>query len=462
MKRAFFETYGCQMNKLDTELAQQALSAAGFETTDDIRQADLIVLNTCSVRDHAEHRVVSRLGRLRPGGPLRKEGAVLALTGCMAQRQGEELFKTAPQLDIVAGTKEFVRLPELYAEVTERRQRLTAIDLGDEFAYARDPGFRSERHRAFVSIMRGCDLHCTYCIVPTTRGAEESRPLADIADEVRRLADDGVVEVTLLGQTVNSWGKQLPGSPDLADLLATLDQVRGLRRVRFITSHPNFFRDRFWERVRDLETFCPYVHVPLQHGADRVLKRMCRLYTLDEYRAMAAEMRAAVPGIALASDWIVGFPGETDADHAASLAAMRELDFRHSFVFKYSPRPDTPAERRMDDDVPQAVKDARCNELLALQKELSLAHNQAEVGRALEVLVDGPSKTNPERLSGRTRQHEIVIFDRPADTTDLAGRVVEVRIDAATPHSLYGSFAREVPAPARAEAPGAPRRLPTA
>jgi tRNA-2-methylthio-N6-dimethylallyladenosine synthase len=438
MKRAYVETYGCQMNKNDSELAEQVLSEAGFEKTDEVQDADLIVLNTCSVRDHAEHRVVSRLGRLKPGGPLRKDGAVLALIGCMGQREGEKLFEVAPHLDIVTGTKEFIRLPALYDQVKETSRRLAALDLSDEFEYARDPKFRTDRHKAFVTIMRGCDLHCTYCIVPTTRGAEQSRPLQDVVDEVRRLVDDGVVEVTLLGQTVNSWGKQLPGSPDLADLLAALDDLSGLLRTRFITSHPNFFRNGFWERVRGLRTFCPFIHVPAQSGSDRVLKRMARLYDTATYREMVAEARAAIPDVALASDWIVGFPGETDEDHAASRAFLREVGFTQSFVFKYSPRPGTPSERRLEDDVPEATKDVRCNELLDDQEAIAAAQSQLEVGRTLEVLVDGPSKTNELRLSGRTRRNKIVVFEGPAH---LAGRLVPVTIESGTTQTLYGRVA---------------------
>lgn len=437
---AYFETYGCQMNKLDSELAEQALAEAGFSATTEVSQADLVVLNTCSVRDHAEHRVLSRLGVLKPGGSQRKEGSVLALIGCMGQRQGEALFKAAPHLDIVAGTTDFVRLPELYAGVVKDRGHRTALDLSGEFEYARDPKFRSEHHRAFVSIMRGCDLHCTYCIVPTTRGPEVSVPLQTIVDEVSRLVDDGVQEVTLLGQTVNSWGKQFKGEPDLGDLLAQLDRIEGLRRTRFITSHPNFFQNRFWERVRDLRTFCPYVHVPLQHGSDRVLKRMARLYTVDKYRSMVDEAREAIPDVALASDWIVGFPTETEEEHQESLARMREFDFFHSYVFKYSPRPNTPSERRMTDDIPQEVKDRRCNELLDVQTELSQKHNDALVGRTLEVLVDGPSKKNPDRLSGRTRLNRAAHFPRP-EGRELTGKMVPVTITKVTAHSLHGELA---------------------
>jgi tRNA-2-methylthio-N6-dimethylallyladenosine synthase len=458
MKRAYVETYGCQMNKLDSELAEQALAEAGFERADDPAEADLVVLNTCSVRDHAEHRVVSRLGRLKPGSALRKPGSVLALIGCMGQREGEKLFSVAPHLDIVAGTKEFVRLPELYDQAQQGKRRLAALDLSEEFDYARDPKHRSDRHKAFVSIMRGCDLHCTYCIVPTTRGPEESRPLAQIVDEVRRLVDDGVVEVTLLGQTVNSWGKQLPGSPDLADLIAALDELPGLLRTRFITSHPNFFRNEFWTRARELRTFCPFIHVPAQHGADRVLKRMARLYTTAQYREMAAEARAAIPDVALASDWIVGFPGETEEDHQASRAFLQEIAFAQSFVFKYSPRPGTPAERRMEDDVPEDVKDRRCNELLDDQEKLAHELSKREIGKTLEVLVDGPSKTNEARLSGRTKKNKIVVFEGPAH---LAGKLVPVTIDDATTQTLYGRVADEPAEDASAAGPRRERRLPS-
>lgn len=457
MKRAYVETYGCQMNKLDSELAEQALAEAGFERSEDPADADLVVLNTCSVREHAEHRVVSRLGRLKPGGPLRKPGSVLALVGCMGQREGERLFSIAPHLDIVTGTKEFVRLPELYEQAQTGRRRLTAVDLTDEFDYTRDPKYRADRHKAFVSIMRGCDLHCTYCIVPTTRGVEESRPMNLVVDEVRRLVDDGVIEVTLLGQTVNSWGKQLPGAPDLADLLAALDELPGLLRTRFITSHPNFFRNDFWARVRDLRTFCPFIHVPAQSGSDRILKRMARLYTTAEYRDMVAEARASIPDVALASDWIVGFPGETDADHAASRAFLQEIGFAQSFVFKYSPRPETPSERRFQDDVADEAKDFRCNDLLAVQDELAAAQSAREVGRTLEVLVDGPSRTNETRLSGRTRRNKIVVFEGPAH---LAGRLVPVTIVEATTQTLYGRVADRAAEDAAPAAPCAPRRLP--
>jgi tRNA-2-methylthio-N6-dimethylallyladenosine synthase len=441
-KLVYLETFGCQMNKLDSELALQALAGAGFRPTETMAEADLVLFNTCSVREHAEDKVDSRLGLLRIK-KNKKEGAVVALMGCMAQREGRQLLDRQPIVDLVVGTKEFLELPRLVEETRTTRRRRVADDLDREFTeYARDPRFRTDPHRAYVSIMRGCDLNCTYCIVPTTRGIEESRGLAEIVQECRGLAQDGVKEVTLLGQTVNSWGKQLPGAPDLADLLAALDEIPGLLRVRFITSHPIFFRNDFWNRVKGLRTFCPYVHVPAQHGNDRVLKRMHRLYTVEKYLDMVAEARAAIPHVALASDWIVGFPGETEAEFLESLALLERVRFATSYVFKYSPRPGTPATR-LEDDVPEAEKDRRCTTLVRAQERISLAQNKAAIGTIQEVLVEGVSKKNERKLSGRSRDNRICVFEGPPR---FEGEVVPVRVLDATAHTLYGELATAKPA----------------
>lgn len=467
----YLETFGCQMNKLDSELALQALAGAGFKPTETMSEADLLLFNTCSVRDHAEHKVDSRLGLL---GIKRnkKPGAVVALMGCMAQREGSALLKRQPIVDLVIGTKEFLDLPRLVDEVRDTGRRRCVDDLDREFKeYARDPRFRSEGHRAYVSIMRGCDLSCTYCIVPSTRGPEESRGLHEIAREVEGLVADGVREVTLLGQTVNSWGKQIAPfaqkdgavrTPDLADLLARLDEIQGLWRVRFITSHPNFFRDDFWNRVKGLRTFCPYIHVPAQSGSNKILKRMKRLYKVEDYREMVAAARAAIPDVALASDWIVGFPDESEEDFAASLALLNEVQFANSYVFTYSPRPGTPATR-LEDDVPDEEKLRRCTLLVRTQEANSLVHNQAAVGQTLEVLVDGASKRKATRLSGRSRDNRIVVFDGP-DGVDLRGQLLSVRIESATAHTLYGEVLRPEshgsPGLPESALPGRPRRLP--
>jgi tRNA-2-methylthio-N6-dimethylallyladenosine synthase len=437
-KLVYLETFGCQMNKLDSELALQALAGAGFRPTEKMGEADLVLFNTCSVREHAEDKVDSRLGLLGIK-KNKKPGSVVALMGCMAQREGAALLKRQPIVDLVVGTKEFLELPRLVDEVRSTGRRRVADDLDREFTeYARDARFRSEGHRAYVSIMRGCDLNCTYCIVPTTRGPEESRALGEIVREVSGLVQDGVREVTLLGQTVNSWGKQLPGSPDLATLLAELDRIAGLLRVRFITSHPNFFQNDFWNRVKGLRTFCPYIHVPAQSGSNKILKRMKRLYKVDEYRAMVAAAREAIPDVALASDWIVGFPGETREDFDESRRLLEEVGFASSYVFKYSPRPGTPATR-LEDDVPEAEKSRRCTELVRAQEAISLRNNEAAIGKVLEVLVDGASKKNETRLAGRSRDNRICVFDAPPGAS-LAGRLVSFRASFATAHTLYGEL----------------------
>ncbi len=436
-KLVYLETFGCQMNKLDSELALQALATSGYRPTEKMGDADLVLFNTCSVREHAEDKVDSRLGLLGIK-KNKKPGSVVALMGCMAQREGRALLHRQPVVDLVVGTKEFLELPRLVEEARTTGRRRCADDLDREFTeYARDPRFRTDPHRAYVSIMRGCDLDCTYCIVPTTRGPEQSRALEEIVRECRALARDGVKEITLLGQTVNSWGKQLPGAPDLADLLARLDEIPELLRVRFITSHPNFFRNRFWERVSGLRTFCPYIHVPAQHGNDRVLKRMHRLYTVEKYLDVVAEARATIPGIALASDWIVGFPGETEAELEQSLALLERVRFATSYVFKYSPRPGTPATR-LEDDVPEKEKDRRCTLLVRAQEKISLEQNKSARGQVFEVLVEGVSKKNETKLSGRTRDNRICVF---TGARELEGRLVGVRVLDATAHTLYGELA---------------------
>lgn len=453
-RRVFLETFGCQMNKLDSELVLQELNADGFVLTESMREADLIVFNTCSVRDHAENRIRSRLGRLK-FKKYRKEGSVVAVMGCMAQREEDELLRSSPAVDLVVGTKAFLDLPRLYREARHARERKVAAAMAHEFRYTRDVRYRAERHRAYVSIMRGCDLRCTYCIVPKTRGIEESRPLAEIREEVARLVDDGVREVTLLGQTVNSWGKQLEPRQDLGDLLGALNTIEGLWRIRFITSHPVFFRNRFWDRIADMEKVCRYIHVPAQHGSDRMLERMRRLYTRAQYLDMVAEAREAIPEIALASDFIVGFPGETEEEYLSCESLIREVDFQGSFVFKYSPRPGTPAADLVD-DVARADKDRRCNALLAVQEEVGRRRNQEAVGSELTVLVDGPSKTNDQRLSGRSDDNRIVIFE---GASSLIGGLVKVRIDRASAYSLYGALSEVVESGAGAE-PWRARSLP--
>lgn len=432
-KLVYLETFGCQMNKLDSELAVQELSSQGFRFTGQMNEADLILFNTCAIRDQAENRVRSRLGLLK-FRKYRKEGSVVAVMGCMAQREGEDLRGRSEVVDLVVGTKAFMDLPELYRRARYQQERQVAAEMAHEFRYTRHAQSRSEAHRAYVSIMRGCDLKCTYCIVPKTRGVEQSRPLADILDEVKRLVDDGVKEITLLGQTVNSWGKQLKPRRVLADLLEALEGLDGLCRIRFITSHPRFFMNNFWARMKPLKKVCRHVHVPAQHGSNRILKAMKRLYTREQFLEMAHQAYAAMPDLVLASDFIVGFPTETEDEYLSCESMIREVKFQNSFVFKYSPRPET-RSYRLKDDIAQEDKDRRCRQLLKVQEQISFAKNQKSVGATYEVLVDGPSKTNPDVFSGRTNDNRIVIFP---GRQSLIGELVNVTVNQVSPFSMYG------------------------
>ena len=435
-RRVFVQAFGCQMNVLDGEIVLGELAREGWQVTYDRSEADLVIFNTCSVRAHSENKVWSHLGALREKKRARPD-LLIGVMGCMAQRTGEEILDRMPHVDIVCGTRRFDEFPAFVRRAAESGERTLALnpETPDFTAPHREVGVRPVRHRAFVAVMRGCDHRCTYCIVPATRGAEISRPVADVVDEVRRLRDDGVREVTLLGQNINTYGKQLPGSPSLVDLLIALDALDGIDRVRFITSNPMDLEPALLEAMGSLASACEYLHFPAQSGNDRVLRRMGRLYTVDRYRELAALARRKVPGIELSSDFIVGFPGETEEEFEDTMSLVREIELQNIYVFKYSVRPDT-AATHFDDDVPEEEKRRRNNALLALQLSISERRNAALVGTTQEVLVDGPSKTDASRLAGRTRTDRIVIAD---GLTECAiGRLVPIRIESATALCLYG------------------------
>ena len=451
--KVYLETMGCQMNVLDSELVASLLRRNGWELTDEPREADVLLYNTCSVRQHAEDKVHSRLGwackRKAAGRRL-----IIGVLGCMAQRLGRELLRRHPGLDIICSPGQLAHLPGMIRAASEGvqvrldpprrvdadRQALSALEAGRDPAHTHLPG------QAYVRIMRGCDKFCAYCVVPVVRGRELSRPPADIIQEVRRLVDGGVTQVTLLGQTVSSYRWREGGRcVGLAELLEMLDGVEGLRRLRFITSYPGDFDEAILQAMRDLPRVCEYLHLPAQSGSDRVLRAMNRRYSRRQYDELIDKAREIVPGISLAGDFIVGFPGETDADHAASIELIRRSGYKNSYIFKYSPRPGTPAARRLPDDVPGEVKRRRHRELLAVQEEVSLRVHRGLVGRRVEVLVEGPSIRSDRQpvpaaagqvqLAGRTRGDHIVVFDGPAD---LAGRYVSVCITDATALALIG------------------------
>ena len=461
-RQLYIETVGCQMNVLDSELVVAGLLSAGYELVDTPRKADVILFNTCSVRQHAEDKIYSALGRLKHAKEHRPD-KIIGVLGCMAQKDQELIFRRAPYVDLVVGPGQLGQLPALLAEIAAGGAPRMEVSLDRKMgsrtavreSFARyDPlrivDARPGRHQAMVRIMFGCDRFCTYCIVPRVRGPEQSRPVEEIEAEVRRLADQGCLEVTLLGQTVNSFRGTAGGSTvRLADLLYQLHDVEGLRRLRFVTNHPRHMTAELLQAVRDLAKVSPYLHVPAQSGSNEILERMKRGYTAEQYRQMLAQIRETIPQGAVTSDFIVGFPGETEDDYRQTVELVRDARFKNSFIFKYSPRPGTKAAELYEDDVPEEVKRRRNNDLLAIQNAISEEDNQALVGRAVEILVEGPSKTGRKhaehgpivQLTGRTVCDRIVVFE---GDSGLVGKIVPIEIHEATAVTLFGRTAKGV------------------
>ena len=526
-RKLYLETFGCQMNVLDSELVMGQLRARGYESTDDRDSADVVMFNTCSVREHAEQKVWSRLGQLRDAKATRP-GLVIGVIGCMAERDGVEMFKRFPHLDLLCGPGELDKLPAMVvnasmqggvrsqgsgasegadgAEVSPsltpdpwpltppRRQvalmgatsrRSSTLSAAEDhlelldLSRAVSPG--DDISQAYVRITRGCNKFCTYCVVPYTRGAEVHRPPQNIIDEVRMLADAGALEVTLLGQTINHYAFAHGDGrvTSFAELLYQIHEgVPHLPRLRFVTSYPRDFTDEALAAMRDCDRICRYLHVPAQHGNDRVLKAMNRGYTIAQYRDFVDRARSYLPDVCLASDFIVGFPTETEDEFQQTKDVIRYARFKNSFIFKYSPRPGTIAIDRFADDVPEDVKKRRNNELLAVQTEMTAATNREMVGRTVEVMVEGVSKltakqnltskqnaypksnvtlgagfqravtptdSNPwvetTQLIGRTRGDQIVVFDGPLSAK---GKLLDVEITSARNLTLFGALATAV------------------
>ncbi len=427
-------TFGCQMNKLDSDLLRGALVREGFGLTERPEDADVVLYNTCSVRDHAENRVLSHLGAWRRRA--RADGRfVLGVIGCMAQRLGADLVRQFDHVDLVCGTRALLRVPAHLTRVLAGERPIVDVEDDAFTATGRVPQMRDSAVHAYVSIMRGCNNYCSYCIVPYVRGREVSRPAAEVLDEVHALAEDGVREVTLLGQNVNSYRDDGRG---LADLLAMLNEVDGLLRIRFVTSHPKDMSDEILDAVSALDRVCEHLHVPPQSGSDAVLGRMNRRYTSAVYRDMVARARARVPGVELAGDFIVGFPGETDAEFEETLALLREVGFQQAYLFKYSLRPGTRAAG-LPDDVPDEVKRERHQRLLSAQQEVDTARRRAMVGREVEVLVEGVSKADSRHHTGRTRGGDIVVFP---GSESMVGTLQRLRVVDCTPLTLFGDAER--------------------
>jgi tRNA-2-methylthio-N6-dimethylallyladenosine synthase len=458
-KKLYIETVGCQMNVLDSELVVGMLRDEGYELTDDIDRADTILYNTCSVRQHAEDKVYSALGRIRRLKERRPEVAIGVL-GCMAQKDQKQILRRAPHVDVVIGPGQLAKVPELLAKAKAEEKPQMAVSLPRnagtrdavtasfaEYDPLRDPEMRPSPFQAYLRIMMGCDKFCTYCVVPAVRGPEQSRPPDAIVAEARRLVEQGVVEITLLGQTVNSYKfKNGDGrTTRLSDLLARLHDIDGLRRLKFITNFPNDMTDDLLAAVRDLPKVSRYLHVPAQSGCDEVLARMKRLYTVALYDEMLNRIRETIPGSSVSSDFIVGFCGESEASFEKTLALVERSRFKNSFIFKYSPRTGTKADSLYADDVAEDVKRRRNNVLLAAQTGISLGDNQTFVGRTMDVLVEGPSKAaqgdeargpGPLQLTGRTWCDRIVVFD---GNERQIGRFARVSIERASAVTLFGA-----------------------
>jgi tRNA-2-methylthio-N6-dimethylallyladenosine synthase len=430
-KRVYIETYGCQMNVADTELMFGVLGRAGYERTDSPEEADVMLVNTCAVRDNAEQRVVGRVGELQRH---KRPGDVLGVVGCMAQRLGPLLLESAPKVDLVAGPDVYRNLPDLVRE-SAGGSRLAETGFRSWEHYEDVPPLREPGPTQFVTVQRGCDFRCTFCIVPYTRGPERSRILADVVREVTVLAEQGTSEVTLLGQTVNSYHD---GEHDFADLLRAVGAVDGIRRLRFTSPYPTEFTPRVVEAMATTAAVCEHVHLPCQSGSNAVLRRMLRRYTREQYLAVVERLRAAIPGITFSTDVIVGFPGETEGQFAETLSLMGEAGFDDAYTFKYSPRDGTPATR-MKDAVDDGVASDRLGRLIAAMREQSRSRNLGRVGSEHEVLVERPARRGGMML-GRTRTNLMVLL--PLTPADI-GRYVTVRLTGSTGSTFTGTQLHE-------------------
>ena len=434
-KKVFIKTFGCQMNEYDSAKMVDVLrESQGYELTDDPAEADLLLLNTCSVREKAQEKVFSDLGRVKH---LKSKGVVIGVGGCVASQEGPALLARTPYVDVVFGPQTLHRLPQLLARRRAGGKPQVDVSFPEIEKFDHLPPARVTGARAFVSIMEGCSKYCSFCVVPYTRGEEVSRPFEDVVAEIARLAQAGVKEVTLLGQNVNAWRGAIAGKrADFAELLFFVHEIPGVERIRYTTSHPREFTPRLIDAHRDLAKLAPHVHLPVQSGSDRVLAAMKRGYTVLEYRSIARRLREARPGISLSSDFIVGFPGETEADFDATLKLAHDAAFDASFSFVYSPRPGTPAAE-LADGVSHAEKTARLQRLQAQLEAQARALSAAMTGTTQRVLVEGPSKKRDE-LAGRTGNNRVVNFPGPRT---LLHTYVDVRITAAMSHSLRGELA---------------------
>ncbi|RYF79984.1 MAG: tRNA (N6-isopentenyl adenosine(37)-C2)-methylthiotransferase MiaB [Comamonadaceae bacterium] len=433
--KVFIKTFGCQMNEYDSDKMADVLRAAeGYEPTQDVEEADLILFNTCSVREKAQEKVFSDLGRVQH---LKAKGVKIGVGGCVASQEGDAIIKRAPYVDVVFGPQTLHRLPELLARRDREQRPQVDISFPEIEKFDHLPPARVEGATAYVSIMEGCSKYCSYCVVPYTRGEEVNRPLDDVLVEVAGLADQGVREITLLGQNVNAYRGKMGDTSEIADfalLIEYIAEIPGIERIRYTTSHPNEFTPRLIEAYANIPQLVSHLHLPVQHGSDRILMAMKRGYTAMEYKSTIRKLRAIRPQLALSSDFIVGFPGETDDDFARMMKLIEDLSFDASFSFIFSPRPGTPAAA-LHDDTPHEVKLKRLQHLQKTIDDNVKRLSGALVGSTQRVLVEGPSKKSAAELMGRTDCFRVINFEAPAR---LIGQMVDVRVTQALSHTLRG------------------------
>ena len=437
-KKVFIKTFGCQMNEYDSDKMADVLHAAqGYETTQDVEEADLILFNTCSVREKAQEKVFSDLGRVRH---LKQKGVRIGVGGCVASQEGAAIIARAPFVDVVFGPQTLHRLPELLNQRERQNRPQVDISFPEIEKFDNLPAARVEGCTAFVSIMEGCSKYCSYCVVPYTRGEEVSRPFEDVLVEVAGLAGQGVKEVTLLGQNVNAYRGRMGETAQIADfalLLEYVAEIPGIERIRYTTSHPNEFTQRLVEAYAKVPKLVSHLHLPVQHGSDRILMAMKRGYTAMEYKSTIRKLRAVRPELSLSSDFIVGFPGETDEDFGKMMKLIDDVGYDSSFSFIFSPRPGTPAAT-LHDETPHAVKLKRLQHLQAMVEDNVRRISASRLGTVQRILVEGPSRKDAGELAGRTDCNRVVNFKA---SPELAGRMVDVRITQANPHSLRGELA---------------------
>jgi len=425
-------TYGCQMNDNDSEIMAGILESAGFQYCPEAEKADIVIINTCVVREGAEERALGRLTNL--AATKRQSQKILVVGGCMAQKEGQELLEKLPFVDLVVGTRDHFRIHDLVQKVLERKEPLVAVDEIDRTEFPSElPVKRASSVRGLVTVMYGCNNFCTFCIVPHTRGREVSRPVADVVREVQKLVEEGYPEVILLGQNVNSYYDKASRC-DFADLLARVNEVQGLKRIRFVTSHPKDCSPRLIDALASLEKVCESIHLPVQAGSNRVLRRMKRFYTREHYLDLLAQIREKIPHVAITTDVIVGFPDETESDFEETYDLLEKARWDSAFMFMYSPRPGTKAAE-WPDSIPLEEKRRRLQLCIARQEQISLEINQRLVGTVQEVLVESVSKKSDRQLMGRTRTDKAVVFD---GDRSLIGEEVSVRITEAFSHTLRG------------------------